>query len=192
MLKWFFRLLFRWSGFTLDRNLGDYGDQAVLVAAPHTSNWDFIYTIACFDMLGIPMKFTIKKEWLRWPFKRLMLRFGAVAIDRSPKKPGEPRPSMVDTMTGLFKEHDHLILVVTPEGTRQLRTKWKTGFYHVARNAGVPIMLSYLDYGTKTAGVGKIMMPSGDMEADMREIMDFYRDKKGRNPELFSVDQEFV
>jgi 1-acyl-sn-glycerol-3-phosphate acyltransferase len=192
MLKWLFRLLFKWAGFTLDRNLGEYGKQAVLIAAPHTSNWDFIYTLACFDMLGIPMRFTIKKEWLKWPFKGIMLRLGAVGIDRSPKAPGQPRPSMVEIMTGLFREHEELILVVTPEGTRKLRTKWKTGFYHIAKNAGVPIMLSYLDYKQKKAGVGKIMYPSGDMEADMREIMAFYRDKTGKNPELFSVDQDYA
>jgi 1-acyl-sn-glycerol-3-phosphate acyltransferase len=192
MLKWLFKLIFRWNGWTLDRNLPDYGGHAVLIAAPHTSNWDFIYTIACFDLLKIPNKFTIKKEWMRWPFKGFMLRFGALGIDRSPKTEGQPRQSMVEVMVDLFKKYDHLILTITPEGTRKLRTEWKTGFYHVAKQAGVPILLSYLDYKHKKAGIGKMLIPGDDMEADMREIMAFYLDKTGKIPELFSVDKRYV
>lgn len=192
MLKWLFKKIFKWWGFTLDTNMPDYGDHAVLIAAPHTSNWDFIFTIACFDLLGIPTKFTIKKEWLKWPFKKRMLAFGALGIDRSPKVPGQPRPSMVEVMADLFKEHDHLVLTVTPEGTRKLRTEWKTGFYFVAKKAGVPILLSYLDYKEKKAGVGAILHPTDDMEADMRFIMNFYKDKNARIPELYSIDQRYI
>ena len=192
MLKWLFKLIFRLRGWTLDTHIPDYGEHAVLIAAPHTSNWDFIYVIACFDLLNIPNKFTIKKEWMKWPFKGFMLRFGALGIDRSPKVPGEKRPSMVELMVNLFKTYDHLILTVTPEGTRKLRTQWKTGFYHVAKTAGVPILLSYLDYKHRKAGIGKMMIPSDDMEADLQEIMAFYQDKNGKIPELFSVDQRYI
>lgn len=192
MIKWFFRLLFRLHGWKLDKKLPEYGDRAVMIAAPHTSNWDFIYTIACFDMLGIPMRFTIKQEWLKWPFKKTMIRLGALGIDRSPRAPGEERPSMVQIMTELFRKHDKLILTVTPEGTRKKRTKWKTGFYHVAREAGVPILCGYLDYKEKKAGVGLLVQPSDDMAADMKRIMDFYKTKHPKNPELFSIDLDYA
>lgn len=193
MIKWFFRLLFRLKGWKLDRNLPPYGKQGVLIAAPHTSNWDFIFTIACFDLLKIPTRFTIKKEWLRWPFKRFMLRFGAVGIDRSPKVPGQPRPSMVEVMVDLFKTHDEFMLTITPEGTRKLSKKWKTGFYHIAKAANVPILCGYLDYKNKVAGIGKMIMPGDDMESDMREIMKFYQEKcHAKNPELFSVDLDYA
>ena len=82
--------------------------------------------------------------------------------------------------------------MVTPEGTRSLRTKWKTGFYHTAAGAGVPIALGYLDYKNKEAGVGKIIYPSGDMKRDMKEIMDFYKNIPAKFPEKFSVDTEFA
>ncbi len=193
LLKWFFKFLFRFYGWTLDRNMPDYGKQAVLIAAPHTSNWDFPYVITSFDQLGIPVKFTIKKEWLKWPYKRDMLKFGAISIDRSPKNPGDDRKSMVDAMVDLYKEHDDLIITVTPEGTRGLSKKWKTGFYHVAKKAGVPILLSYLDYDNKTSGVGKMMWTSDDMEKDLREIMAFYKEKgRPKNPKKFSVDLRYV
>jgi 1-acyl-sn-glycerol-3-phosphate acyltransferase len=83
-------------------------------------------------------------------------------------------------------------VLVTPEGTRSLSTKWKSGFYYVALNAGVPITLGYLDYANKVAGVGKAVYPTGDYNKDMREIMDFYKDIKGRYPEKFSVDLEVM
>ncbi|MCP4122397.1 MAG: acyltransferase [Bacteroidetes bacterium] len=192
MLKWFFKLIFKLRGWTLDSNLPEYGKRAVCIAAPHTSNWDFLFMIAGFDFLNIPVRFTIKKEWLKWPFKPAMIKFGAVGIDRRPKVPGEKRPSMVEIMINLFKEHEHLILTVTPEGTRKKRTKWKTGFYHVAKAAGVPIMCGYLDYKEKIAGVGMILHPGDDMEADMKKITAFYMTKHPKNPELYSVDLDYA
>jgi 1-acyl-sn-glycerol-3-phosphate acyltransferase len=99
--------------------LPEIGKQSVFLAAPHTSNWDFVYTIACFEYLKIPVRFTIKKEWLKWPFKKLMYSFGAIAIDRSPKVPGEERLSTVQAMVNLYKEHENLAITVTPEGTQR-------------------------------------------------------------------------
>ena len=81
--------------------------------------------------------------------------------------------------------------MITPEGTRARRTQWKTGFYYAALKAGVPICLGYLDYAKKEAGVGPALYPTGNLEADMRKIMDFYRNIKGKYPELFSLDERF-
>ncbi|MDX2002921.1 MAG: 1-acyl-sn-glycerol-3-phosphate acyltransferase [Chitinophagales bacterium] len=191
-MKQLFIWIFKLKGWKLATPLPPGTDRCVMIASPHTSNWDLIFTIACFELMRIPLKFTIKHEWLKWPFKRMMEGWGAIGIDRSPKQPGQPRPSMVEVMTDLFKDRDRIALVVTPEGTRSLRTSWKTGFYHVAVNANVPIALGYLDYKKKEAGVGKVIYPSGDMAKDMKEIMEFYVNIAPKFPEKFSVDVDYL
>ena len=166
--------------------------RCVMIAAPHTSNWDFIFARATFSLLDIPVRYTVKKEWLRFPVGGIFKALGAIGIDRSPKKPGDPRPSMTEAMIELFAQNKELAVMVTPEGTRSLRTKWKTGFYHVAVGAKVPIGLGYLDYEKKEAGVGRMFYPTGDLEKDMREITAFYKDIKGKHPEKFSVDLDYA
>lgn len=188
-----YNLWFKLKGWTFSTALPKEVHRCVMIASPHTSNWDFIYMAATFDMLGIKIRFTVKQEMRKWPIAGWMLnRFGAIWIDRSPKAGQTERPSMVEVMTDLFSENDQLTLVVTPEGTRSLRTEWKTGFYHVAKNAGVPICLGYLDYKKKQSGVGKVIWPSDDMEADLREIMNFYKDIAACHPEKYSVDQRYL
>ena len=114
-----------------------------------------------------------------------------IGIDRRPKQEGDPRPSMVQLMTDLFKVHPKLVMLVTPEGTRSKQEQWKTGFYHVAVTAGVPIALAYMDYEKKKTGVGKVVYPTGDYEKDMHEIMEFYAQIAGKIPENFSVDTRY-
>lgn len=190
------RFIFWLYGWRIDDGLkGPLAKDArrcVMIAAPHTSNWDFIFARATFSLMEIPVRYTVKKEWLRFPVGGIFKSLGAIGIDRSPKKPGEPRPSMTEAMIQLFKENKELAVMVTPEGTRSLRTKWKTGFYHVAVGAGVPIGLGYLDYKNKVAGVGRMLYPSGDMDKDMREIMAFYKDIKGQHPDKFSIDLDYA
>ena len=150
-------------------------------AAPHTSNWDIVYTLAVFRLLELPLKFTIKKEWMRFPFGLILRPFGALPIDR--EYPNGKKVSMVQTMIELFNQYDELIVLVTPEGTRQYAPEWKTGFYRVAEGAHVPILLGFLDYKEKRAGIGPVIYPTGDMEADIAAMKDFYRTITGRHPE---------
>ena len=193
MFKWFFRLLFKLKGFKLVGDFPKYGKKAVIIAAPHTSNWDFVYMIAAFDIAGIPLHFTIKKEWMRWPFKGIFTRMGAIGIDRSPKQPGDDRRSMVEVMKELFDTRDELVLTITAEGTRSRREKWKTGFYYVAKAANVPIVCSYLDYGKRETGMDKLIWPGeNNFEEDMREIMSFYATKTPKIAEKFSVDLRYI
>lgn len=188
-----YNLWFKLKGWTFSTSLPKEVHRCVMIASPHTSNWDFIYMAATFDMLNIKIRFTVKQEMRKWPIAGWMLsRFGAIWIDRTPKAGSTERPSMVELMTDLFKENEKLTLIVTPEGTRSLRTEWKTGFYHVAKNAGVPICLGYLDYAKKQSGVGKVIWPSDDMEADLREIMNFYKDIAPCHPEKYSVDKRYL
>lgn len=165
--------------------------RCVIIAAPHTSNWDIWYARLGFFIMGIPLRFTIKKEWTRFPFGLFVKPMGGLGIDRSPRPDTGKRPSYVELMAALFDDYDQIAVMVTPEGTRSLSPKWKTGFYYVAKEAGVPICLGYLDYKNKEAGVGGFVYPSDNMEADMKKIMDFYRPIQGKYPEQFSLDKRF-
>ncbi len=165
--------------------------RCVMMAAPHTSNWDFPITIAAFTKMKIPMRFAIKKEWMKFPFNLIMKPLGAIAIDRTPE-PGKPKKKMVDLMADLFKEHKEICIVLTPEGTRKKRTRWKTGFYYVAMKAKVPIALGYCDFRKKEAGVLKVFHPTGDMDADMKMIMKHYMEVNPRHPELYSPDLRYI
>ncbi len=193
MVKAFFRFLFKINGWKLSHGIPAESYNCIMLAAPHTSNWDFVYAIAALDMLGVNVRFTIKKEFNRFPLGSLIASMGALWIDRSPRKPGEERPSMTEIMADFFTHPENLPLtvLVTAEGTRSRVTKWKTGFYYSALKAEVPLCLSYLDYKEKVAGIGMCFMPSGNIEQDMKIIMDFYSDKSPKHPAKFTLDHRY-
>lgn len=172
------KIIFKVSGWKLVGNLAPDQRRCVMIAAPHTSNWDFIYARAAFYLMDAPIRYTIKKEFMRFPFGGLLKAMGALPVDRSKNN------RLVDGMVQIFKETPgDICVMVTPEGTRKYQPRWRKGFYHVALGAGVPIVLGYLDYAKKEAGVGPSIYPSGDVEADLEKIMAFYRTKKGKYPE---------
>lgn len=178
-------------GWETDNHWPENLSQCVMIAAPHTSNWDALYARLALKALGVNVRITIKDSYMKFPLGPFVRAMGGIGIDRRPKQAGEPRPSMVQVMTDLFKQHPELVMLVTPEGTRARQEQWKTGFYYVAVNAGVPIALAYMDYEQKKAGVGKIIHPTGNFEKDMAEIMDFYAGIQAKFPEEFSVDQRY-
>lgn len=178
-------------GWQIDNHWDLNINQCVMIAAPHTSNWDALYARLALKALGVNVRITIKDSYMKPPFGPFVRAMGGIGIDRRPKQAGEPRPSMVELMSDLFKEHPKLVMLVTPEGTRAKQENWKTGFYHVAMNAGVPIALAYMDYVNKKTGVGKIIYPTGDYEKDMAEIMEFYAQIHAKFPEKFSVDTRY-
>ncbi len=194
MIKALSRSVFKARGWTfVGEELASSHRRSVVIAAPHTSNWDMFFMIAAFDLLKLPLRFTIKDTWMTFPFNLLIEPAGGLAVDRSPREKTGERPSMVDVMIQIFAEHpEDLALVVTPEGTRSLSTKWKSGFYHAAVGANVPIMLGYLDYEKREAGIGKVIHPGEDFEADMREIAAFYKTIAPKDPKKFSVDERFA
>lgn len=192
MFEKFAELSLSAMGWETDNQWPEDLDQCVMIAAPHTSNWDALYARLALKALGVNVRLTIKDSYMKLPFGPFVRAMGGIGIDRRPKKSGEPRPSMVDLMTDLFKQHKKLVMLVTPEGTRAKQEKWKTGFYHVAVNAGVPIALAYMDYSHKKAGIGKIVYPSGDYKKDMHEIMSFYEKINPKFPKLFSVDTRYI
>lgn len=185
-----FKLIFKISGWKITHYLPDDIKKCVVVVAPHTSNWDFVFGMGAIKFMNLYPRFAIKKEWIRFPFKRLMLSSGALPIDRSPKNSSTEKTSTVDAMADLFKVHDTLRLIITPEGTRSKMVKWKTGFYHVALKANVPIAFGFMDYSKKECGIDKIIYPSGDFKSDMKIIMDFYKNINAKHPGNFCVDIE--
>ena len=188
LLRWICRLLFRLHGWRLVGKLPGDVAQCVIIGAPHTSNWDFIYTLAAFHQLSVPMHFTIKKEWLTFPLNYIFIPLGAIAIDRNPKNKQGKRQSILNSMVALFQQYPRIGVLVTPEGTRSPVKNWKTGFYHLAVRANVPIVLGYLDYAKKEASVAQLFYPTGDIKTDMPKIRAFYRNITPRYPEKFIID----
>lgn len=173
----------------MDRNVPPEAfHKCVMTAAPHTSLWDGIFALGAFLIMGIPLRYAIKKEFDYFPVGNLLSAAGALWIDRKHNAKDGKRQSYVDAMADVFAENEKIALMIAPEGTRSLTKEWKTGFYHVAKQAGVPITLGYLDYKKKQAGVGPAIYPGDNMEADLQQMMDFYREISGKYPEKFMLD----
>lgn len=186
MFTLFCRFVFKFNGWKVVSFPPENIKKSVMIGAPHTSNWDFIYTMAaCHHMKISNPRFTIKQEWMKFPFNYILGPLGAIPINRTSKKPGEKRPNAVNVMVEHIKESDDIAMLITPEATRSPVKRWKTGFYQVATNADVPILLTYLDYKKREAGVGKIIYPAGDYKADLREILDFYNEISPKYPERY-------
>jgi 1-acyl-sn-glycerol-3-phosphate acyltransferase len=158
-------------------------DKCVMIAAPHTSNWDLILALSVFWKHGVKLNYFIKDSYTKgihgWFFKKL----GAIGVDRSSSG---KRGNLVLFAVKTIKSNDKMVLMVPAEGTRKRVEKWKTGFYHIAKNAQVPVALGYLDYKNKIAGVGGLVNISDNFEADMAKIEDFYKDISGKYPELYN------
>ena len=151
----------------------------VLIAAPHTSNWDLPYLLAFAWLYGIRISWMGKHQLFRPPLGGLVRALGGVPVRR------DRRGDMVSQMAGVIDRSESICLVVPAEGTRSYVPHWKSGFYHIARTANVPIVLSYLDYSRRLGGFGPSILPTGDIRSDMEEIRNFYSDKQGKYPELF-------
>jgi 1-acyl-sn-glycerol-3-phosphate acyltransferase len=155
-------------------------DRFVLVAAPHTSNWDFLYCIACTTAFGLPLRFMAKDSLFRGPQGGVLRALGGIPIDRSKNN------NVVDATVRSFQETRELVVLIPPEGTRKAGEYWKSGFYHIARKANVPVGLGFLDYARKQVGIGPLLALSGDVKRDMDEIRAFYADKAPKHPAMYT------
>ena len=151
----------------------------VLVAAPHTSNWDFPFTVATFWKHRVKLHWVGKHTLFKPPFGGFFRALGGIAVDRRSSQ------NMVQQLAARFAEADHLVVAVPVEGTRKRQEYWKSGFYHIARAANVPVVLGSLDFPKKEATLGPAIHLTGDMKADMDRIRAFYADKVGKHPEWF-------
>lgn len=146
------------------------------IVAPHTSNWDFIIGMAVVVGSGLDAHWIGKHTIFRPPFGGFMRWLGGMPVNRSETKGAVPQ------IVEIFDEREQLIIGIAPEGTRKRVDRWKTGFYHIALGAKVPILLAYFDYPRKVVGIGPTIMPSGDLEADMKTIRAFFADFVGKYP----------
>jgi 1-acyl-sn-glycerol-3-phosphate acyltransferase len=160
------------------RAVGQVPTTGILVGAPHTSNWDWVAMVALTWRDGVQPRVLIKRELFRGPLAPLLRVTGGVPLDR--KNPG----ATVRELLSQAKKDEDFLLVVAAEGTRKKADYWKSGFYKIARQTGLPISLGFIDGPTRTMGVGPTFTPTGDVAADMDVVRAFYADKRGVHPEM--------
>ena len=170
----------RLLGWKMNLTVPNY-DKCVICAAPHTSNWDLFIGKLFYGAIGRKTSFMMKKECFFFPLGILFKAMGGIPVDRSRKT------SLVDQMATRFAQSKQFHLAITPEGTRKANPEWKKGFYYIALNAHVPIVLYGIDYSSKTITGTKVIMPSGDIDKDMAEIKQYFTQFKGKNPNNFAI-----
>ena len=178
-MKWLGDAILKVSGWQWHQTIGPETPKGVLIGAPHTSNWDLVYTLAALHSMKIDVVFLAKKELFKGPLGWLLRYFGGVPVDRS------KHTKMTNAMAEKIKEATKMVVLIPPEGSRGAVSNWKSGFYWTAHMAGVPIFLGFLDYAKKEAGIGPAFYTSGNYEADLEKIKAFYADKVGKHPERF-------
>ena len=169
------RLIMRLVGWRVDGKLPDL-PKFVLIGAPHTSNWDFVLFLGVIFTLRANVRFMGKAEVFRFPIGWFFRYCGGVPVDRS-KSTG-----LVDQMVKASKESERFILTIAPEGTRHHVAEWKRGFYHIAKNAGIPIVIAVVNGKHKEVRVGQVFHPTENMEADMKTIKGIFEGVVGINP----------
>lgn len=157
----------------------DHPDKYIICLAPHTSNWDFVIGQLYMRAEGLHVNFLMKKEWFIGPLGILFRRMGGIPVWR------DKHTSMTDNLAETAKKAKHFCLCITPEGTRSLNTDWKKGFYFIAQKADIPVLLYGLDFERKIIECTRSFRPTGDVEAEMKEIKRYFKDYKGKNPDQF-------
>jgi 1-acyl-sn-glycerol-3-phosphate acyltransferase len=155
--------------------------KCVLCAAPHTSNWDFVIGMIFYKSIGGKPYILMKKEWFFFPFKYLLKAIGAIPVNR------KKHTSISDQMIEVFNSKSDFQLAIAPEGTRKKTSHWKTGFYHIALHAGVPITLAAIDYSKKEIHIFANFQPTGNTKGDIDLIKQYYKDVRGKYPNKFSI-----
>lgn len=176
MLKGLAKLILKIGGWTVVGALPDV-PRAVVIAAPHTSNWDGFWALVYKVAVGVDLRFFAKQSLFWFPLGMLLRALGALPLDRS------KATSAVQQAVSMFESQDSFYFALAPEGTRSLKAGWKSGFYRIAQAAGVPVYFGTLDFGNREVGITGSLELSGDIETDMKHCADFYAGIKGRWPE---------
>ena len=175
-------LLYKHLGWTKNVTV-DHPSKYIICLAPHTSNWDMPLGQAYAGAEGMRINFLMKKEWFFWPLGPMFKRMGGIPVWRS------KHTSMTDQLAQTAISEDTFHLCITPEGTRSRNADWKKGFYFIAQKAKIPILLYGVDYERKLIQCTKTIIPTGDVEKDMREIKLYFKDFKGKKPENFTIGE---
>jgi len=172
--RWFGRTVLRLGGWTME---GDFPDlpKLVILAAPHSSGWDAVWGMAAKVAMGLRIVVIGKQELFRGPLGWLLRRLGAVPVDRARAH------GVVDVVVERFEQSETMWFVLAPEGTRKRVERWKSGFWHIARDADVPVLCAYFHYPTRTIGIGPVMHMTGDLKGDMARVRAYYRPWIGKN-----------
>ncbi|WP_394781832.1 lysophospholipid acyltransferase family protein [Undibacterium sp.] len=181
VMYWFSIGMLRLLGWKVD-GTAPAEPKYVMIAAPHTSNWDFPVTLMVAFAMRLRLYWMGKQSLFPPVLGGVMRWLGGIAVNRA--KAG----NMVQGTVDAFNAAPTLAVLLPPEGTRGKVTHWRTGFYYIALGAKVPIALGYLDFKRKVGGIGRMFYPTGDLEADMAEIQKFYAGITGKNPQHFSAD----
>lgn len=182
ILRSFSVAFLRLRGWRIEGTLPVDQPKCVLIAAPHTSNWDLPYTLMVAFALRLNIYWIGKVQLFRRPFGGAMRWLGGIAVNR------DRSGNLVAAAAQAIRDADGpLALVVPPEGTRSSTRHWKTGFYYIALQAGVPIVMAYMDYPRKLSGLGPVLTPTGDIEADMVLVKSYYAQFKGKNWQQFDA-----
>lgn len=176
------RATLRLTGWTIEGSLPAHAAKSVLIAAPHTSNWDLPYTLMLAFSLHLRVYWMGKQSLFRAPFGGVMRWLGGIPVNRE-----QSSNLVASSAQAMRAAKGPMQLIVPPEGTRGKTRHWKTGFYYIAQDAGVPIVLAFVDYGRKVGGLGPVFEPTGDLERDMADIKAFYAPIKGKNADQFET-----
>ncbi len=183
LLRGFSITFLKLAGWKVQGSLPPDGSKSVLIAAPHTSNWDLPYTLMVAFSLRLHVYWMGKEQLFKPPFRSVMMWLGGIRVDRAKST------NLVAASVEAIKAADGpMQLIVPPEGTRSKTRYWKTGFYYIAVGAQVPIVMAYMDYDKKISGLGPVFQPTGDLEADMDAIKAFYAPFKGKNAGQFQAE----
>ncbi len=174
--EWVGRTVLRLMGWRIEGQMPAL-DKFVVIGAHHTSNWDFVLFLAAKFVLRLNARWFGKHTIFRWPFNNLLQRWGGIPVRRHLKL------NMVDQAIQGFRDNPEFMLILSPEGTRKKVERWKMGFYHIARGAGVPIVLAALDYAERRIVIGPAFQPTGDQAADLKAMLAFFRPYPPKKPE---------
>ncbi len=177
LAKWIYFKLLGWKVVGNVTMSKDTVKKAVLIAAPHTSNYDFFIALLLRQVIGIKSNFVGKKELFVWPFGYYFRSIGGAPLDRTSGQ------NKVQAIADLFEKRDEFRLAISPEGTRKKVENWKTGFYYIAKAANVPIIMFTLDFGRKQNKISEPFYPTDDFESDLRFIKTFFEDVQGKVPQ---------
>lgn len=158
--------------------------KAVIIVAPHTSIWDFIYGRLAFWVLDLNVKFLINAKFFFAPLGPFLKKLGGFPVKYS------KTTSLLIQIKQMYKNNDSFLLVITPEGTRALVSKWRKGFYQIATGSDLPIVMAYIDYKDKKGGIGPVFYPTGNYSKDLVEIEEFYKKFNARHPERYNLSRE--
>ena len=172
--RWLGRTALKWGGWRVIGPIPDLS-KAVLIVAPHSSNWDGFWGMAVKIALGLEVRVLGKTQLFWWPLGPLLRRLGAIPVDRSSPQ------GTIEQAIAIIRDFDRIWFTLTPEGTRKRVDKWKTGFWKIARNAEVPIVMAYFDYPRKCIGIYEVFHPTDNLQQDMAHIREWYRPWQGKN-----------